>query len=210
MPFLQIRIDEELKEEASKLFNDLGLDLSSAIRIYLKKCVDKKSIPFDLNNKKYDKNNSSKFVLKATINAPKETSPQALMDTFRKMCDDSGWYCEGGGVRYSSKSLTISNFIDGTYYHGSPYKIDYLNVGSDITPCKELAIAFSHKPSFVTIDGRDIYHDGEVKPTYLYVVDEEVTNGVDFIQHENSAFQPGFELKIQRNLKLKLIEIIDK
>ena len=37
MSYIQIRIDDELKEEAVKLFNELGLDLSTAIRLFLKK-----------------------------------------------------------------------------------------------------------------------------------------------------------------------------
>lgn len=206
MPYIQIRIDEELKEEASKLFNELGLDLSSAIRIYLKKCVDKKSIPFEINNQKYDKDISTDFSVKTTVSAPKNISPYEILDSFIKMCADKGWYCKGGGVHFSSNSLTISKFENGKYYHGSPYQIDYLCAGSDITPCKELAIAFSHKPSFVTIDGQNIFHDGEAKPTYLYIVDEPISKDVDFIQHDNSAFHPGFELKTKRDLKLKLIE----
>ena len=36
MSFVQVRIEEELKEEAIKLFNELGLDLSTAIRLFLK------------------------------------------------------------------------------------------------------------------------------------------------------------------------------
>ncbi|MDD3383692.1 MAG: type II toxin-antitoxin system RelB/DinJ family antitoxin [Bacilli bacterium] len=210
MAILQIIIDEELKDEASKFFNDLGLDLSTAIRIYFKKCIDKKIIPFEINNIKYDENNAEKFVLKAHVNAPKNTSPYEIMNLFRNLCDDKGWYCEGGGVRFLSKSLTISRFDDEKYYYGSSNPIEYLKKGSDITPCKELAIAFSHKPSFVTIDGPNIFHDGEVKPSYLYIVDEPLVKDIDFTQHEDSAFHTGFELKVKRDIKLKLIDKLDE
>ena len=46
MSYIQIRIDDELKEEAVKLFNELGLDLSTAIRLFLKKSIDDKKMPF--------------------------------------------------------------------------------------------------------------------------------------------------------------------
>ena len=47
MAVLQIRIDDELKKQASMLFDELGLDLSTAIRMFLKKAVIEKGLPFD-------------------------------------------------------------------------------------------------------------------------------------------------------------------
>ena len=46
---LQIRIDEDLKKEASSLFEQLGLDISSAVRMFLKRAVLESGIPFNLN-----------------------------------------------------------------------------------------------------------------------------------------------------------------
>ena len=48
---LQIRIDEGLKEQAVSLFERLGLDLPTAIRIFLKKSVSEDGIPFDVREK---------------------------------------------------------------------------------------------------------------------------------------------------------------
>lgn len=45
---LQIRIDDNLKKEASEVFEKMGLDLSTAIRIFLKKSVLENGLPFDL------------------------------------------------------------------------------------------------------------------------------------------------------------------
>ena len=47
MAVLQIRIDDELKKQASMLFDELGLDLSTAVRMFLKKAVLEKGLPFD-------------------------------------------------------------------------------------------------------------------------------------------------------------------
>lgn len=44
---LQIRIDDTLKKVSSDILNDLGLDLSSAIRLFLKKVVVLNDLPFD-------------------------------------------------------------------------------------------------------------------------------------------------------------------
>lgn len=45
---VQTRIDAELKNDATKLFENLGLDMSTAIKIFLKKCLQEGGIPFDV------------------------------------------------------------------------------------------------------------------------------------------------------------------
>lgn len=47
MAVLQVRIDDDLKNQASVIFNGLGMDLSTAIRMFLKKAVLERGIPFD-------------------------------------------------------------------------------------------------------------------------------------------------------------------
>ena len=47
MALLQIRIDEELKNQANAIYNELGIDLSTAVRMFLKKSVLEGGIPFD-------------------------------------------------------------------------------------------------------------------------------------------------------------------
>ena len=45
---VQIRMDPALRDAASETFENLGLDLPTAIRIFLKKSVDVHGIPFDV------------------------------------------------------------------------------------------------------------------------------------------------------------------
>lgn len=45
---LIIRIDENLKKQAEVLFSDLGLNMSSAITVFLKSAVDYNGIPFEI------------------------------------------------------------------------------------------------------------------------------------------------------------------
>ncbi len=47
MAVLQVRIDDELKNQASAVYNELGIDLSTAVRMFLKKSVVVGGIPFD-------------------------------------------------------------------------------------------------------------------------------------------------------------------
>ena len=41
-----IRMDKKLKEEAEELFNDLGLNMSSALNAFVKQAVREQRIPF--------------------------------------------------------------------------------------------------------------------------------------------------------------------
>jgi len=43
---IQVRIDEGTKTRAVELFNKLGLDMSTAIKMFLKKSVDASALPF--------------------------------------------------------------------------------------------------------------------------------------------------------------------
>lgn len=47
-----ISLDETLKEESETLFNELGLDLNTAIVIFLKQSVHEKRIPFSIRRVK--------------------------------------------------------------------------------------------------------------------------------------------------------------
>lgn len=48
---LQIRVDEELKNNANMVLEDIGLDLSTAIRMFLNKTVALNGLPFEINNR---------------------------------------------------------------------------------------------------------------------------------------------------------------
>ena len=47
MAVLQIRINDELKNQAVALYNELGIDISTAIRMFLKKSISVGGLPFD-------------------------------------------------------------------------------------------------------------------------------------------------------------------
>lgn len=48
MTTIQIRIDEKTKREAKKILGKLGIDMSTAIKAYLKQITIKEGIPFPL------------------------------------------------------------------------------------------------------------------------------------------------------------------
>ena len=49
----QVRIDEDLKKEAVELFSQLGIDMSSAINIFLRQCVMRGGLPFRIEIPNY-------------------------------------------------------------------------------------------------------------------------------------------------------------
>lgn len=46
---LQVRIDENLRNETNEIFHSLGLDMSSAVRLFLNRVVLSQGLPFSMN-----------------------------------------------------------------------------------------------------------------------------------------------------------------
>ena len=67
---LNIRIDKSVKEQAEKVFNDLGLNMTTAINIFLRSAIREQGIPFALK-----------------LDIPNETTARA-MDEGQKMLLD--------------------------------------------------------------------------------------------------------------------------
>ena len=49
----QIRIDADIKKEATALFSKLGLDMSGAVKIFLHQCVLRGGLPFAIEMPQY-------------------------------------------------------------------------------------------------------------------------------------------------------------
>ncbi len=96
-------------------------------------------------------------------------------------------------------------FEIGAWYHGSPLTLHTLRAGSTITPFEQLAEAFSHKPTKLSIgdDGR-ICHNGILQGT-LYAIDEEIVPGRDMLPHPRSTMGAEKEWITERPLRLRLI-----
>lgn len=48
MAYIQLRIDDKTKSSAKKILDKLGVDMSSAVKVYLKQIVINQGIPFRL------------------------------------------------------------------------------------------------------------------------------------------------------------------
>lgn len=47
---IQARIDKEEKKKASKVFEKIGIDISTSIRMFLKKSIKVNGLPFSVND----------------------------------------------------------------------------------------------------------------------------------------------------------------
>ena len=50
----QIRIDKNVKEQANALFANLGLDMSSAVNMFLRQCILRGGLPFAVELPQYN------------------------------------------------------------------------------------------------------------------------------------------------------------
>ena len=67
---LNIRTDKDVKEKAEKIFNELGLNMTSAVNIFLRTAIRERGIPFELK-----------------LDVPNETTIAAIGEG-RKMASD--------------------------------------------------------------------------------------------------------------------------
>lgn len=70
---IQIRVDTELKENVEKILDDMGLDLRTAFRMFLKKIESAKTIPFALRKEEVDENGLTKRQQKELLKAYEES-----------------------------------------------------------------------------------------------------------------------------------------
>ena len=75
---LNIRTDKEIKDQAEKIFNELGLNMTTAVNIFLRTAVREHGIPFELK-----------------LEVPNEITAEAIGEGRKLMADPSA-------PRYSS------------------------------------------------------------------------------------------------------------
>ncbi len=78
-----ISIDSDVKKQAQELFADLGLDLSTAINIYLKKAIAEQGIPFDVSRE-----NPNAVTRKAILDAERGDDVYGPFDSVEALMED--------------------------------------------------------------------------------------------------------------------------
>ena len=56
-----IRLDREVKENAEKLFNDFGMNLSTAFNVFVRQALRQGKIPFEIYDPFYSEKNQARL-----------------------------------------------------------------------------------------------------------------------------------------------------
>lgn len=83
MTTIQVRVDERTKRTSAKILNDLGLDMSGAIKVYLKQIIASKGIPFPLLTRNGLTSKEERDILDASREAKVGRNVSRAMDAKR-------------------------------------------------------------------------------------------------------------------------------
>lgn len=82
---LQIRVDDVMKNAADELFASLGLDTSTAVRIFLSIAIETGGLPFEVKRP----NNSLQLSMKEVLNKENLSKPyKTAKDAINAMLED--------------------------------------------------------------------------------------------------------------------------
>ncbi|MFA5936741.1 MAG: type II toxin-antitoxin system RelB/DinJ family antitoxin [Candidatus Paceibacterota bacterium] len=85
MTTLNIRIEENIKAKANKTLSSLGLDMSSAVKLFLNQVIKEDGLPFTpTNNKAILRAHWDREVADALKNGKRYTSAKKLLDDILK------------------------------------------------------------------------------------------------------------------------------
>ena len=76
-----LRVDKELKKQADALFEDVGLSLNTACRMFLKRAVEEQRIPFEVRR-------PDRKTLRALSDAEREKDLSGSFDSVDELMED--------------------------------------------------------------------------------------------------------------------------
>ncbi len=84
----QIRIDADVKKQANDLFARLGLDMSSAVNLFLHQCVLRGGLPFNVEVPRYNQQTLAAMEEARRISRDPNVEGYASMDELRKALEE--------------------------------------------------------------------------------------------------------------------------
>ena len=76
-----IRLDREIKEQAEKMFNNFGMNLSTAFNIFTRQALRQQKIPFEIYDPFYSEKNQAELSRRITdIEAGKNIKVHELVE----------------------------------------------------------------------------------------------------------------------------------
>lgn len=79
---LQVRVENSLKDKAASVFENLGIDISTAVRMFLKRAVIENGIPFRMTLPKqlYSSERGIRAMMEISENAEKNGTSDMTLD----------------------------------------------------------------------------------------------------------------------------------
>ena len=84
----QIRIDADIKKQATALFNELGLDMSSAVNLFLHQCVLRGGLPFNVEMPHYSQHTLDAMNEARRISRDPDVKGYTSMDELQKALEE--------------------------------------------------------------------------------------------------------------------------
>ena len=84
----QIPIDADIKKQVSELFSELGLDMSSAVNLFLHQCVLRGGLPFSVELPGYNQSTLNAMEEARRISRDPDVRGYSSMEELEKALDD--------------------------------------------------------------------------------------------------------------------------
>ena len=84
----QVRIDADIKKQATDLFNNLGLNMSGAVNLFLHQCVLKGGLPFRVEMPRYSQRTLDAMDEARRISRDPDVKGYTSMDELRKALEE--------------------------------------------------------------------------------------------------------------------------
>lgn len=84
----QVRIDADIKKKATTLFASLGLDMSSAVNLFLHQCVLRGGLPFAVEVPQYSDQTLSAMAEARRISRDPDVKGYSTMDKLKAALDN--------------------------------------------------------------------------------------------------------------------------
>lgn len=80
----QVRINPTIKKEANEIFNALGIDMSSAINMFLHQCILRGGLPFSVEIPNYNKETIDAMIEAKKISSDPNIKSYSSIDELTK------------------------------------------------------------------------------------------------------------------------------
>ena len=78
MAIVQFRVDDDIKDQATAVYSNLGIDLSTALRMFLKRSIMANGIPFSMTLE--ENNTDTNSVIETPVKKQKEHNNSVEVD----------------------------------------------------------------------------------------------------------------------------------